>query len=351
MGREISLFSDFHQGENRITNYCGLVMKMIYQESPSAFQEVIVSLLGDLNTGFDVLPVFHQQEKKSNEKSGKSIPDLILRQSSFNIYFEVKTTDWFYNDQVSRHLENLINDFKNADNKILFLLTSEFNNDIKSRLNDSIHMAKKTNIILQIITFEELISAIKSAIEKYIQKDAYINNVIPEFEDFLNQKGMLPSWQHTIDIIPCGATQNEVKQKLYICPATGGSYSHSRAKFFGAYWDKRINYIAEIQGVVVAQKGENGRVQFITQWSNIDNSDKNTNTRLENEAKKRFESVEQWRKNELDNTNLRIFLLGDLEKVNIEKKSKGGIRSKIYWYDINSETIQDLKSELNNREW
>lgn len=351
MGREISLFSDFHQGENRITNYCGLILKMIYQESPSAFQEVIVSLLGDLNTGFDVLPVFHQQEKKNNGKSKKSIPDLILRQSSFNIYFEVKTTDWFYDDQIKCHLENLEKEFKNADNKILFLLTSEFNNDIKSRLNKSFNKAKANNIILQIITFEELISAIKTAADTNIQKNTYINAIIPEFEDFLNRTGVLPSWKHTIDIIPCGATQNEVNQRLYICPATSGAYNHSRAKFFGAYWDKRINFIAEIQGVVVAQKGENGSVEFITQWSNIDNSDEATKMCLENEAKKRFDSVEQWRKDELNNTNLRIFVLGDLEKVNIEKKSKGGIRSKIYWYDINSETVQDLKSELNNREW
>ena len=349
MGRDISLFSDFHQGENRITNYCGLILKMIYQESPVAFQETIVNLLGDSNTGFDVLPVFHQQEKKSNSKTAKSIPDLILRQSSFNIYFEVKTTDWFYEDQVNRHLNNLIGEFKNADNKILFLLTSEFNNDIRERLKESFLTAEKTNTILQIITFEDFITSVKEASDKYIEKGSYVNSAIPEFEEFLDRSWLLPSWKHTIDVTPCGATINEIENGMYICPATNGAYNHTRAKFFGAYWDKSIRYISEISGIVIAQKAENGRISFSVQWSNIDDPD--AKNRLESDAEKRFHEVEQWRKDELDKTNLRIFILDNTIKTNIEKRSKGGIRRNIYWYDIVSETVKELSSELKNKDW
>ena len=349
MGRDISLFSDFHQGENRITNYCGLILKMIYQESPAAFQETIVNLLGDLNTGFDILPVFHQQEKKSSSKTAKSIPDLILRQSSFNIYFEVKTTDWFYEDQVNRHLNNLVEEFKNADNKILFLLTSEFNNDIRDRLKESISTAEEKNTIIQIVTFEEFISAVKEASDKYIEKGRYINSVIPEFEEFLDRSGLLPSWKHTIDVTPCGATINEIENGMYICPATSGAYNHTRSKFFGAYWGKSIRFISEISGIVIAQKAENGCVSFSVQWSNID--EPNAAKNLENEAQERFQNVEQWRKDELDKTNLRIFVLDSTIETNIEKKSKGGIRRNIYWYDIASNTVSDLASELENKDW
>ena len=240
MGRDISLFIDFHQGENRITNYCGLILKMIYQESPVAFQETIVNLLGDLNTGFDILPVFHQQEKKSSSKTAKSIPDLILRQSSFNIYFEVKTTDWFYEDQVNRHLNNLVEEFKNADNKILFLLTSEFNNDIRDRLKESISAAEEKNTIIQIVTFEEFISAVKEASDKYIEKGRYINSVIPEFEEFLDRSGLLPSWKHTIDVTPCGATINgecifALQQAVLITTLDQSSLALTGAKAFASF--------------------------------------------------------------------------------------------------------------------
>ena len=349
MGRDISLFSDFHQGENRITNYCGLILKMIYQESPIAFQETIVNLLGDSNTGFEVLPVFHQQEKKSSSKTVKSIPDLILRQSSFNIYFEVKTTDWFYENQVNRHLANLIAEFKNADNKILFLMTCEFNNDIRDRLKDSFLLADEKNIIIQIITFEEFISAVKDASAKYIEKGRYINSVLPEFEEFLDRNCLLPSWKHTIDVTPCCATINEIENGMYICPATSGAYNHTRSKFFGAYWGKSIHYISEISGIVIAQKAENGSTIFSVQWSNLD--DPNSAKKLELEAKERFQNVEQWRKDDLNKVNLRVFILDNTIETDIEKKSKGGIRRNFYWNDITSDTVNDLASELANKVW
>ncbi len=85
------------------------------------------------------------------------------------------------------------------------------------------------------------------------------------------------------------------------------------------------------------------------QWSNID--DPNAEKKLELEAQKRFQKVEQWRKDELDKTNLRIFVLDSTIETNIEKKSKGGIRRNIYWYDIASNTVSELASELENKDW
>jgi hypothetical protein len=62
MGREISLFSDYHTQENSLTNYCGLILKLLYEENPKGFEEVLVTLISD-DINITVGPTFSQQQK------------------------------------------------------------------------------------------------------------------------------------------------------------------------------------------------------------------------------------------------------------------------------------------------
>jgi hypothetical protein len=39
MTRPISLFSGYSQGENRTTNYCLLLLKMLYEENPKSLAD------------------------------------------------------------------------------------------------------------------------------------------------------------------------------------------------------------------------------------------------------------------------------------------------------------------------
>src|SRR5690554_8184097 len=75
MGREISLFADYHKKENSLTNYCGLLMKMLYEDSPRKFEELLATLL-KTDTNIIVGPTFTQQTK-----TVKSIPDLAITRS------------------------------------------------------------------------------------------------------------------------------------------------------------------------------------------------------------------------------------------------------------------------------
>jgi hypothetical protein len=94
MSRPISLFADYHGGENSVTNYCGLIMKILYEESPKSFEEVLVSLLAS-DTKLTVGPNFSQQTRQK-----RTIPDLAITQRSFSVFFETKLTDWFYKEQL-----------------------------------------------------------------------------------------------------------------------------------------------------------------------------------------------------------------------------------------------------------
>jgi hypothetical protein len=61
MSKEISLFSDYHTKENSLTNHCGLILKLLYEENPTSFEEAISSMT---STNFVINPTFEQQVRK-----------------------------------------------------------------------------------------------------------------------------------------------------------------------------------------------------------------------------------------------------------------------------------------------
>ncbi len=70
MDRPITLFSGYSQKENRVTNYCLLILRMLYEENPKYLGEVL-STLAPEDIGDKVGVEFRQQEKKKS-----SIPDV-----------------------------------------------------------------------------------------------------------------------------------------------------------------------------------------------------------------------------------------------------------------------------------
>ena len=113
MGQDISLFNDYHTKENILSNHCGVILKLLYEENPRSFEEVISTLTSQ---DFMISPSFKQQIKKK-----ESTPDIVIEQKSFSIFFETKTFDWFYDNQIERHLKGFK---KDTTYNILFLLTN-----------------------------------------------------------------------------------------------------------------------------------------------------------------------------------------------------------------------------------
>jgi hypothetical protein len=101
MASDITLFSGYSQKENRTTNYCLLVLRMLYEENPKFLAEVLSNLV-DVDLA-DVVGVhFRQQQKKKG-----SVPDGLILQRPFTIYIETKSFDWFYDAQLEQHLDGL----------------------------------------------------------------------------------------------------------------------------------------------------------------------------------------------------------------------------------------------------
>ena len=84
MSHSITLFSGYSQKENRTTNYCLLMLKMVYEENPKFLAEVLTSLVGE-ELGERIGVKFQQQAKKTS-----SVPDGLILQPAFTIYIETK---------------------------------------------------------------------------------------------------------------------------------------------------------------------------------------------------------------------------------------------------------------------
>lgn len=333
MSRNISLFTDYHQGENVISNYCGLMMKLIYEESPGNFEEMLTSLVGpkkELLIG----PTFNQQTKEI-----VSIPDLTISQQSFMVFFENKIQNWHYSEQILNHCKSLLD--KKADVKILFLLAKDYDSTApEEKFEDAIIAASKENIIIKPITYEDLAGAMKN-----VCSSEYLMRFYDEFEEFLDIKELFPEWKYLLDVVNCAGSIDEINtNKAYICPAEGTPYSHRKAKYFGPYANKKVEKIYEIKGVVVT--GIN-LIKSIVKWNY---TDCNVNDLI----KEADGIVKKCRAKDYKSKSFQVFLLENEADTNFIKDTAGGLyQSKKYFWEIaiDCNSSKELAEKLNNKNW
>ncbi len=298
MGQDISLFNDYHTKENILSNHCGVILKLLYEENPRSFEEVISTLTSQ---DFMISPSFNQQIKKK-----ESTPDIVIEQKSFSIFFETKTFDWFYDNQIERHLKGFK---KDTTYNILFLLTNfEIDNPEDKFEQQIIESQSKFGITLCPISFEKLVGVL----ETVETTDSY-KKYLEEFRGFLERNNYLPTWRYMLDIVNCASTINEVHEHdVYMCPNTGGKYKHRRALFFGGYKSKNVKFIHEIKALVVIEQG--GKIGRVT-WKNVNDIEDKV---LVKEAKQKIDLFD-YRKSEIQERDLQVFLLQNPAEVNFRK--------------------------------
>lgn len=335
MRNNISLFNDYHVKENILSNHCGVILKLLYEENPRSFEEVIATLSGQ---DFMISPAFKQQIKRK-----ESVPDIVIEQKSFTIFFETKRFDWFYENQIDRHLKGFN---KGTDFNILFLLSNFEEDNPEDHFEATIRNAQENyQITLCPISFEKFLGVIEN-----VEASLGFKKYVEEFGDFLDRNNYLPSWKYYLNIVNCAGTIHEIhKYNVYMCPNTGGKYRHRRAMFFGGYKSKNVRFIHEIKALVVIERGGlAGRVA----WKNdILEEDKE----LIQEAKSRIELFD-YRKREILERDIQVFLLQNPHEVNYRKSSDGGLySSKKYINHVvkesKAENSTQLANFLKNKSW
>lgn len=331
MGREISLFANYRQEENTLTNYCGLLMKLLYENSPNQFEEFLSTIISPENSVV-IGPSFNQQKKEKN-----SIPDLAVSQNSFTIFFETKLTNWHYEEQINNHIKG----FDNSGDKILFLL-SNFDSDPTEQFKDVINAAEADGIIIKPISFEEFIGSLEE-----VCNTEYLENLLDEFKIYLDRNEHLPKWKYMLDVVNCGESLKEVlSESVYMCPDTGGAYSHRRAKYFGPYKNKAVKSIFEIKAIISIEPNiDEPKVK----WKNVvENDDALISQAIKKfkESKKRVEANKAMA--------YQVFLLHKKIETNFVKETSGGMyQSKKYFWDIASDckNSEELAKKLQDKEW
>lgn len=330
MGQKISLFSSYKGKENRTTNYCGLMFRLVYDESPFLFEELLnrcVNGEADIPT---VGPIFEQQKKG---KKGGSIPDLEIRQESFQILFEVKNWDWFHKGQLDNHIKCFSQEIKS---KILILLCDEIKEKEK-RNKWKKDQKDQYGISVIELSFKDLVANLHEVCQTEL-----LQNYLVEFEEYLDRNELLSTWENRLDVVNCVGSIDEVVDKnVYACPAEGRPYSHKRAKYFGAYGDKMVNYIYQIDGVAIVDKDYS---DITIKYNNTLDADSVLKSRA-----KQF--IKQNRSDEIKIRSIQVFLLSNGKYVSFKKDSDGGLYGSKIYFEIECKDIDDLLRKINNKKW
>lgn len=117
---KIHYFQRYHEKENVATANTMLLLSRLYQYSSDKFFRFLKSEF--FSDAFEPEIVFNLQEK-----SVESIPDATITQESFKIVVETKMSDWFYTDQLLRHLKS----FGDEKYKVMITLAPELMNPEK----------------------------------------------------------------------------------------------------------------------------------------------------------------------------------------------------------------------------
>lgn len=333
MSRPITLFSGYSQRENRTTNYCLLVLRMLYEENPKFLAEVLSSLVGE-ELGEQIGVKFRQQEKKS-----ASVPDGLILQPAFTLYIETKSFDWFYDVQLENHLEALDNETSGF--KVLIAL-SAFDveeGDQFQKIRSLCSEKYKGAIIFERVSFDDFVEALNVP-----QIPKNLTDAISDFRAYLDEQSLLASWTSRLDVVNCaGLPEDVLIENAYACPATGGAYNHARCKYFGMYRAKCVDKIALVEAVVDLEDDEKADVK----WRNVSGTDE----AVMKIARGKLERLKLLRPRSYP---VRIFLLGPLHDTDFRKDSPGGMFNSKRYFDVSDLKPADaalLALSLRGKTW
>lgn len=333
-GSEITYFPSYTSKENRTTNYCLLILKMLYQESPALFEEFITSLVGEeLKSKIGVSFVQQKVIKISDGK--KTIPDGVIKQEPFTLYIETKNNDWFYKDQLKNHLEALSRD--GAEGTKVLIALANFDNKEQDKFNDIRNYCSETyenKIILKEVSFEDLILQIEQ-LNLYSQN---LKSIITDFKSYLEEHDLLPIWKYQLDVVNCARSMEEViRNQVYTCPAPIGAYKHNKSKYFGIYKDKEVKYISEIRAVTEISEENSIKIK----WNISETPDEE----ILEIAMSKLDKIPAYRP-------IQMFILSSFMETSFKKETPGGMfGSKQYFRFANINNIKDLAEKLKVEKW
>lgn len=245
---KIHYFQRYHEKENVATANTMLLLSRLYSYSSDKFFRFLKSEY--FADSFDPELVFTLQEK-----SVDSIPDATITQEGFKIVVETKLTDWFYADQLMRHLKS----FGDEKNKIMITFASELMADEK--LADFEKQLKEYNetqtypVVHINTTFEMMANAIRDVID---DRDYEMQDVLEDYLNYCYKDCLIPvsdSWKY-LRMQLAGTTMDfNISNNIYYDKAERGFRAHD---YLGLYKQKSVRAIGKICARITAVETEAG---------------------------------------------------------------------------------------------
>lgn len=245
---KIHYFQRYHEKENVATANTMLLLSRLYSYSSDKFFRFLKSEY--FADSFEPELVFTLQEK-----SVDSIPDATITQEGFKIVVETKLTDWFYSDQLMRHLKS----FGDEKNKIMITLASELM--AEEKLADFEKQLKEYNetqtypVIHINTTFEMMANAIGDVID---DRDYEMQEVLEDYLNYCYKDGLIPvsdSWKYLRMQLAGTTIDFNISNNIYYDNYGRGFRAHD---YLGLYKQKSVRAIGKICARITAVETETG---------------------------------------------------------------------------------------------
>lgn len=189
------------------------------------------------------------------EKSVDSIPDATITQESFKIVVETKMSDWFYEDQLLRHL----NSFRDEKYKVMITLAPELMEESKKtafgeklkQYNES----QRYPVIHINTTFEAMTNAIGEILD---DRDYDMQDVLADYLNYCYTDGLIPisdAWKY-MRMQLAGATFDfNISANVYYDKAERGFRAHDT---LALYKNKSVRAIGKVIARITAIETEDG---------------------------------------------------------------------------------------------
>lgn len=342
---DISMFAAYSQRENIVTNNTLLLLKTIYNDSVLVFDRLVSRLVGLDSLGFGLR---FEQQISFEAGDGARLGDGLIQQEPISIFVETKTTDWFYRAQIDRYRNFLAGPRSGHGRKILILLSNfeskdRLLNDVLGPITDT--DSRDDDTLIAAVGFDELLKAVQEEVKS---DNDVIRSMIADFEKYLADEDLLPTWTGSLVIIPMGGSL-EVNKKYccYSCPSQKRGYTHARAKYLGFYSQKKIDYVAEIDAVLDLKSRD--KESWELKWNNSGQDEKTLKAR----AEAIIDKPDYYAKNDFaQRGGVLLFLLSDLRTdINFQKTSPGGIMGRRYMKFKDIKSLDDLVSAIQGQTW
>ncbi len=261
---KIHYFQRYHEKENVATANTMLLLSRLYSFSSDKFFRFLKSEY--FSDSFNPEIIFTLQEK-----SVDSIPDATITQEGFKIVVETKMSDWFYEDQLIRHL----NSFGDEKYKVIITLAPELMEEgKKAAFEEKLRTYNKNQhhpIIHINTTFEMMANAVSDVLD---ERDYDMQYILADYFDYCYKDGLIPiadSWKFMRMQLAGTTFDFNIKSNVYYDNAERGFRAHDT---LGLYKNKSVRAVGKIVARITAIETDEG-IRYTPEFGDLTDERKN----------------------------------------------------------------------------